>query len=610
MMTKKISEADIINYYSFIWKESNDYFTKFVLPEWEKNTSLYLDTYTFPNKLDWQAQTKEPIVDNLVTRMVNFFVRIVITAQDKYYDIDHKDTNKARAYSDIVNSVFVDQNFPTVFGDCLRYALITSPYVCKVTYSLESEQYPTQDSKTGEFGTSEEITGRTRLVPIDPLNIRLDPTGDNYIIEEQMMDLAEFVELARANSSIDNPWRHVDDVRYSLTPQPAIPVTEWATGQPIQGSSRDVYKPRVCLHHVYTKYLTDSAGNVLDTNVHFIVANRKYLIYYDKNLLPNGMFPYVVGFPMKSIAGRYGRGYITKLRSLILSYLESLNLTLDAFLLSSLGIFEYLVDGVPHGFAHIFSAGLTPGRMYPVKAPNTVRRVYTQDIPQLSLGIVFQLDKIIQNRSFQNEFFMGQPTVKGRPTASEVGIKSQETSGFFTDIASEIERTIIIPTLNLVLLTELIYMQDTYHVDLTGNIKSLDAYNAIKSMSFTDRINEFKQAKITATGISGRIRRAGAFQRYMQLLNIVGNIPQLANAIDWTKVVKNLFDDLDEAPDELINMALLAQTLGNQPIEQGQEQPGVPNVPGVGQPVNPQQLLQTLQGQTPNRLLPSKNMEA
>jgi hypothetical protein len=96
----------------------------------------------------------------------------------------------------------------------------------------------------------------------------------------------------------------------------------------------------------------------------------------------------------------------------------------------------------------------------------------------------------------------------------------------------------------------------------------------------------------------------------MQLLNIVGNIPQLANAIDWTKVVKNLFDDLDEAPDELINMALLAQTLGNQPIEQGQEQPGVPNVPGVGQPVNPQQLLQTLQGQTPNRLLPSKNMEA
>ena len=90
--------------------------------------------------------------------------------------------------------------------------------------------------------------------------------------------------------------------------------------------------------------MTNEQGKILDENVHFIVANKEHVVYYGKNILPKGQFPYVVGFPMKVLKGRYGRGYITKLRSLLSSYVESMNLLLDAFTLNTLGVYEVVTN--------------------------------------------------------------------------------------------------------------------------------------------------------------------------------------------------------------------------------------------------------------------------
>ncbi len=48
-----------------------------------------MDEYKFENKLSWQTKIKDPIVDNLVVRLSNFFVRILMASDNKYFTIEH-----------------------------------------------------------------------------------------------------------------------------------------------------------------------------------------------------------------------------------------------------------------------------------------------------------------------------------------------------------------------------------------------------------------------------------------------------------------------------------------------------------------------------------------
>jgi hypothetical protein len=343
--------------------------------------------------------------------------------------------------------------------------------------------------------------------------------------------------------------------------------------------------------------MTNETGKILDENVHFVIANKEHVVYYGKNILPKGEFPYVVGFPMKVLKGKYGRGYISKLRSLLSSYVESMNLLLDAFTLNTLGVYEVVTNNIETGKAHLFGS-VVPGRLYPVTQTGTIKQVYDNAVNPNASSLLFTLDRLIQNRSFQNEFFQGAPTSKGRPTASEVSQKSQDTNAFFADIANEIERAIIEPTLELLLYTELIYMNDLSHFDYSKTLDNPEALNALKAMSFNARVEAIKDSTLTVRGISGKVLKMTNFQKLMQIVNVIGNMPQVAQAIDPAKFVQRIFESFDENPGDILNMELLkgqgaptATPQGEQPQPQGQgNQAGA----SPAQQQSPEQLMEVL----------------
>ena len=266
---------------------------------------------------------------------------------------------------------------------------------------------------------------------------------------------------------------------------------------------------------------------------------------------------------MKVLQGRYGRGYITKLRSLLSSYVESMNLLLDAFTISTLGVYEVVTSNIESGKAHLFGS-VVPGRMYPVSAPNTINQVYNNSLNPNAVNLLFTIDRLIQNRSFQNEFFQGAPTSKGRPTASEVATKTQETSSFFTDIASEIERSIIEPSLELLLHTELMYMDDDAHAPMFTEDETDSSVLHLLSMSFNERMQLIKDARIRVRGISGKVMKMSNFNKLMQIVNVIGNMPEVAQAIDPAKFVQRIFESFDESPEDLLNMEKI-QNVNQQP---------------------------------------------
>ena len=180
--------------------------------------------------------------------------------------------------------------------------------------------------------------------------------------------------------------------------------------------------PTINLTYVYTKALTSEAGKLIAKDVCFVVVNDDYVVDFKYNYGVNGATPYTVHNPMLDVYGRYGRPYISKLRSLIKEYMNVVNLTSDHGVLTGLGTHEIDTSLLAPTQAHSVTSDLEPGKQL---AKNGQGNLITSTYPQSGtlqglLQLVYFLDQQIQNHSYQTEFFDGQNTSRGRKTATEI----------------------------------------------------------------------------------------------------------------------------------------------------------------------------------------------
>jgi len=113
-------------------------------------------------------------------------------------------------------------------------------------------------------------------------------------------------------------------------------------------------------------------------------------------------------------------------------------------------------------------------------------------------------------------------------------------------------------------------------------------------MNFNARVEAIKDSTLTVRGISGKVLKMTNFQKLMQIINVIGNMPQVAQALDPVKFVQRIFESFDENPGDILNMELLkgqgvpgATPTGEQP--QG-NQAGAP----PAQQQSPEQLMEVL----------------
>lgn len=575
-------EQDVVDYFVYIKNKAVQERAN-VDQSWDTNLNLYMDRYEFPDKLDWQTKVKDPIIDNLVVRMTNFFVRLLMSTDNSYFATKHKEKSIAKGVNDLIRWCFRTNKYPLTFGDSFKMALLTSPYYNKVSYKYFTERYPTYDDATGEYGFANEIVGRVCIESKDPRNMWLDPDGDGYIIEKEDMYFSDFLTYAEANN-----YENVDSVKLKV-------VTGDTTDDDEATVRQNNFDPKVRLYHVYTKAITDKDGEVLDEHIKFTIAENDVIVDYRDNLLPKGEFPYVRGFPMKVLVGRYGRGYIEKLRSVILTYLESLNLIMDSFTLATLGAYEVVVDNIANDQSKSFTS-ITAGRIYPVTEPNTINRVFNQAIDPLALNIISFFDRLIQNRSFQNEFFQGQPTAKGRPTALEINTKTEQSEGFFSDIANEVERSIIEPTLWLVVATEFIYMNDPKHINLKNAVGVSPGLLQVAGLPFGRKMEILKNMEFEVRGISGKILKMANFQKIIQILNVAGNIPGALQGIDLKALIEDIFDSMDKDVTDMFHSLDQPQQGTGQGVPQGTDALTAAGQQGIPQQSTPQNITAGIQG--------------
>ena len=560
-----IQHEDVKKFFDAVWSEAHSYWDKKVKPDWEHNKLLYTDKYDLPfRQMPWQTKMKDPVVDNLVTRITYYFHRILvnIASDGNYFTVQHKDEARAKAYASLLRIILKQNDYPKKFTDSFAKSLVHAIMAHKIVYTNEAEQVPVWSNVKKRFDSLEtKVRGKTKIISIDPYCIRLDPYGERYIIEiAKNVPYDEFKSAAKANR-----WINLE-----------------AVDALVKSETKDNPLPTVTLKYVYTKVLTDRQGNVLSPCVWFVVVNDKYVVHLDNYILPNGMFPYSVSNPMLDIYGGYGRSYVSRIADLVTHYVGFVNLALDGAYLTALGVHEYDMSVASADGAHGVTSHIEPGKIYPKDGPGNMINSYfpaaNQTMGLLNLG--YFLDRELQNKGYVNEFFAGQATAKGRPTLGEISLKTQESTAFFTDMASHTEGEKIQVDLRLLLYTQLMNLHASQgDIDgLTADMNETDA-SVIKGLTPVEIMADLQDLRIEVSGISGKIKALANFNRYLQIFNVIGNMPGVQSSTLVSDFVRKMFKIIDDSPEEVINMDLLEQLqaqLGQaalQQFSQPQQQP-------------------------------------
>ena len=544
-----IKESWITAYYELIWDEADSYFTEEVVGEWHENMSLYHNVNYRANKLSWQADIQEPVTADLVSKLSNFFTRSLVsdsTSDNPFFKFNIPNNKaKAKAYTELANSVLEANKYSRViFNESLKKALATSLYCDKVLPVTETITMPVQiaDGDEGALKlASKQITrSRTVIKSINPFDMRLDPHGNRYIIEIERASVPEILTMAQKGK-----WFNVETAL-----KKGAEDTQEDTGEKQESDTMNTRKlttiDRGVLHHVHAKFLTvNDEGRhlpeVKDNDIYFIMLNG-ILIHYTHNLLPKGRYPYVCDQPFKHIVGRYGKGYISMLKSVICEYLNALSLTVDSFTINVLPVYERDMDNTNSESADVNASEIVPGRVYESRGGRMLTQVSNTNPAQFGLQMTFYFDRLLQNRSSQSEFFTGAPTSKGRPTLGEIETKTARNDSFIADLANEIESRIIENELELVLMTELIYLDDPDRPKLEEILNSEASVSILQNLSFEERMKDLIALNVTARGISQRIERQESFGSLVQILQVLGNFGELGfQKISIDKMVEFLF---------------------------------------------------------------------
>jgi len=574
--TTSVTHQDVLNYFEVVWGQADTYWKEKVLPDWEKNMRLYQDNYGLPfHRYNWQSQLKDPVVDNLVTRISYFMQKTLVNVAiaGNYFTVRHHIPERAKAYEELLRLDLRSTSYPKKFTESFSKSLVQAVMAHKIVYAKRQDFIPVFDQEKERWTTLKpETRGEIQVVTIDPKNIRLDPYGDEFIIEIcPRVPLHEFKMLARVNK-----WVNTKQVLETVEQQ-----------------LKHNALPTVTLKYVYTKCLLSPSGKELSPYIHFIVVNDAYVVHLENYILPNGDFPYSVANPMMDISGRYGRSYVSKIHDLVTHYVGFTNLMLDSAYLSALGVHEYDAEVATSDTAHSATSGITPGKMYTKhgSTPMLHSSFPPSNLTSSLLQVGFFLDRELQNKGWVNEFFSGQATSKGRPTLGEVNLKTQESTAFFTDMGAHVESTKISEDFRLILTTRLMHMH-SHKDDFKRFIEPAppEVKEVLNSLTVEDIRADLVDMRVEVTGVSGKIQRMANFNRYLQIWQVIGNMPLVQASTLFTKLIRKLFEILDDRPEEIVDMADLEQLqtmmreAQKMQIQQAVQQPQPAPQTGTGQP--------------------------
>lgn len=545
--------------------------------KWASNLDLYWGRYDMSKKAAWQAHEVMPEVASYVDRFAAA-MKDALAAGDFYtvedpYGTEQDLADAVKRTLDVWlttigrNQVGTLLDFSAVFEEQMKMGALTAA----AGVVLWKNDVP---------------GGRVAFETVDPRMVWLDPTYRNlYRIRRSEVDLSELQEMAKMTTRKGFPLFRLEAIQQTVA---QVAMTELALREQMSGHGQQTTSTRRPV--VLDEYIATVVGNdgrVIAKDAVIVVANEKYIIrgpeanpfWHGKDWLVYTPF---VTAPLSV----YGRSYMEDFGSIAKTFNEMTNLLLDAARSSSIPAYVMVPDMLKD--ASQATGGLTPGKTYFLEdgyqLSEFAKRIETGSLDQSGYQMWQALKNELSEAAGINEVGLGQFAPKGRTSATEVNSSQANSSALVKSVAQTVETRLLSPVLDLTWKTGLQHVK-------SGNLRMAQAVGAEWWSAMMGRRREFVSAPITfrADGISALIRRQSRLQQLLQVLQVIGQNQQLAQAfmqlIDINKLVKMLFwlsnVDLQKLePSQRDRMVQgLTQQLGQ--TQQAAQQAGQPSPPAV-----------------------------
>ena len=594
---------------------------------WNAAWRVYNNEYDFSSKADWQAKNYVAKIA-ITVEMAASLVRRAMLDANEYFRYEG---SLLAPYLEKIAYWYLDQ--PVYGPDRLRFVdawipplkggFIGSLIVLKlhlgpwVLGGLTKEQ--SERSARGEkVNRTVEEDAKIMISFPDPYNIWLDPTGRNmFVIEEETLDMAAAWDLADMGVLDGDALMKIDEDWTEETKE----VHEEKRKQNSLGGQRPSFRRELKLTHFWGSLPGKKRWAI--HNGHYVMGNDKYVLRQpDDNPYDHKRSPYVIGSPFRRPFSVYHKGLIEDVVGLANAMTEFLNLTLDSALFSGIKAFEVDLDQIedPQQILN----GIFPGKVFTKRSGNSQQKSMIQDISisgvaRETTAIYGLLNQEYQNTTAVTEFISGAASagMTGKSTATEVVTKQHQGMGIFSEIAQNLEGSVLEPALGILASLISQYHDDFTSPEITEMMgPELAADLAIASYEQRSKLFDIKNLKTRVRGLSSLLSRTEEVQKLMNMMGALGQfgefLPIMFQDLDmpyffkgvWMRLVRSFgWNEKDflrkKSPEQITQeqaaaAANAAPGAGTTPAEPG----GPPNAspqPGQGAPPQTAQVMGQIQ---------------
>jgi hypothetical protein len=181
----------------------------------------------------------------------------------------------------------------------------------------------------------------------------------------------------------------------------------------------------------------------------------------------------------------------------------------------------------------------------------------------------------VQNITGMTEFLMGMPTSKGRPTAKEVSLKTQQNSEMISTIISRIESSFFVKAAKKMLALYCLYKFDDVKDLLNDNENQVLVEKMASSQEYTDTNKVLYSMlldgiSITVNGMTTLVKSQNEVQSIMEFVQLCSQLG-LTPYIDMVTVFKELFKRMN-LPSDFVRIPTQEEMVAMAQQQQAQQQ--------------------------------------
>jgi hypothetical protein len=181
----------------------------------------------------------------------------------------------------------------------------------------------------------------------------------------------------------------------------------------------------------------------------------------------------------------------------------------------------------------------------------------------------------VQNITGMTEFLMGMPTSKGRPTAKEVALKTQQNSEMISTIISRIESSFFVKAAKKMLALFCLYKFDDVKDLLNDNENQVLVSKMASSQEYTDTNKVLYSmlldgVSITVNGMTNLVKSQNEVQSIMEFVQLCSQLG-LTPYIDMVTVFKELFKRMN-LPSDFVRIPTQEEMVAMAQQQQAQQQ--------------------------------------